>query len=124
MPSRYPHPPHTEGLCLGLLVAPLFRWGFFCGSHCTSMPKPYLFLLALPLPLQAKNRPAIWKFQLVSTPLQIFPSSSSTVQSMVPCWRLSLAPTELNTPQSSRWKNSSTCLILLNSQERLSLSPS
>src|ERR1700756_3769911 len=73
-PSRYPHPP-MEDLCLGLLLVPLLRPGSFYYSHSSFKHRLCLFLSVLPLPLRDKNQRAIWKSPLVSTPLQIFPSS-------------------------------------------------
>src|SRR5215469_8361666 len=112
--SRYPHPP-VEDLCLGLLFASLFHAGSFCYFHSLSRHRFCPFLSALPLPHRAKNQPAIWKSPPVSTLLPIFPSSSSMAKSAVLSWLLSLAPTVLNTPPSSRLKNSSTCLPPLKS---------
>jgi len=116
------HP--MEDLWLGLLLASLLRPGSFCYSHCSFRHRLCLFRSALPLPLRAKNQRAIWKFPLVSTLLPIFLSLSSTAKSAVLSWLLSLAPTALNTPPSSRLKNSSTYLIPLKSPAPLSLSRS
>src|SRR5215472_1215096 len=67
------HP--MEDLCLGLLLASLFRSGSFCYSHCSSRHRRCLFLSEQPRPHRAKNQRAIWKSPLVSTLLPIFPSS-------------------------------------------------
>src|SRR5215831_1705433 len=116
------HP--VEDLCLGLLLASWFRPGSFFYSHYSSRRRLCLFLSALQLPLPAKSQRAIWKSPLASTLRPIFPSSSSTAKSMVLSWHLYLAPTELNTPPSSRLKNSSTWWIPLKSPAPLFLSPS
>src|SRR5438445_7663293 len=110
------HP--MEGLCLGPLLVPLFPPGCVCYFRCSSRHRLRLFLSALPLPHRGKNQPGIWRSQLASTLPRIFPSSSSTAKSAARSWLLSLAPTVLNTPPSSRLKNSSTYLIPLKSRHR------